>query len=132
MSLNMLKKSAVANGVSYCSPKTNLICKIVERFDTLTVNFDQVLSLDNHMNTPGNKSNSCFHNFYHSHFSLVDAVSKYWYQYEEHHKYLHWQNKIVITLLRYAMINCYHLLLTKKNYEKPLFRKNLAIYFMTQ
>lgn len=92
MTVDNLKKIAKANGVSICSPKHNLVSKIVQRFDTLNGNFDQVLSLENSLKFLSNKSNTCFHDFNLSHFNFIDRVSKYWYQYEEPHRYIHWQN----------------------------------------
>ena len=50
-------------------------------------------------------SESIIHNFYRSHFNLIDLLDRRWNSVEEHHAHRSWKTKFLIIILRYGVIN---------------------------
>lgn len=45
------------------------------------------------------------HDFYKEHFNLVDLADRRWYSVEEHHQHHKWQSKVILSMLRTAVMN---------------------------
>ena len=47
------------------------------------------------------------HVFYKDWFNLVDLVDRRWYSVEEHHQHQSWKTKMIIAMMRFAVINAW-------------------------
>jgi hypothetical protein len=66
------------------------------------------------------------HLFYQSHFNYVDLVDRSWNAVEEHHPNHDWKCKMVLTILRFGMINCWTCAIQKKFTLWKIWREKLA------
>lgn len=72
------------------------------------------------------------HDLYKEYFNLVDLADRRWYSVEEHHRHQKWQCKMVLSMLRTAVANCW-VYASKMEYAEWLdWRVNLYKELMSQ
>jgi len=60
------------------------------------------------------------------HFNWVDMANKAWSQVEEHHQHHSWKRKLLLAMLRYAILNACHAYARKEGLNFPQYRTKLA------
>ena len=65
------------------------------------------------------------HNFYKNNFNLIDINDKAWYSVEECHPNHHWECKMLISIMRDVMLNCWTLFCQTKYMKFKAFRADL-------
>jgi hypothetical protein len=66
------------------------------------------------------------HQLYKSTFNLVDLLDGYWYDVEEHHRNYSWKSKMLLSIMRFFMVNVWAYHLQRDDTEWMDFRKSLA------
>jgi hypothetical protein len=57
------------------------------------------------------------HNFYRAYFNLVDIADRYWNEVEEHHHHQNWKSKVLLMMLRFAVLNLW-VYVTRTEYQE--------------
>jgi hypothetical protein len=110
--------------------KAEIIENIVQRSNTIHQQFSVLDQLKRSIKSDWFRENAVLHEFYRSHFNLIDLVNKRWGSVEEHHHHQQWKTKMILTILQFAVINLWTYG-TKIKWEEWLqFRENAALAFV--
>jgi hypothetical protein len=106
----------------------------MKRVETTHRNFTTVQKVLKYVEKEQFPDPAILHDFYKSYFNLVDLVDRYWYKVQETHGNWKWKSKMLLAIMRMAVINVWSIS-CQGEYEKWLqFRESLAenltkIYF---
>jgi len=78
---------------------------IKERSKIVHEKGNQLETLKNSFSTDNLADPAPLHEFYQDYFNLVDLVDRYWCEVEEHHHHKQGQTKMILAILRNAVIN---------------------------
>ena len=87
--------------------KAELISNIVQRLETVHDHQNDVEQIITEISKPANIDPAPIHDFYRANFNLIDLVDRRWYSTEEHHAHHSWQTKLVLAMLRLAVMNAW-------------------------
>ena len=99
---------------------------ILERVNTLHKKGSELTELIKYVDIKWLSDPAPAQDFYGTFFNFVDLADRYWYQVEDHHHNQHWKCKMLLSILRYAIVNTW-VYATNSNYMNwKDFRKTLA------
>ena len=94
------------------------ISNIVSRSTAIHQQYNHLESLKKSIETQWNPIPAPPHFFYHSHFNLIDLLDRKWNSVEEHHhQNHHWKYKMMLAILRFALLNVW-VYVTKIKFNK--------------
>lgn len=85
--------------------KEGFVNNIATRSETFHQHVHQVDRLQQSLKTDFLADPAPLHDFYKDHFNLVDLADRRWYSVEECHQHHKWQTKVIISMLRTAVMN---------------------------
>ena len=105
MKCDELKELARKWKVKAKGKKANYVDNIAARSLTMNQYFGQLKSLQKSVQTNWNIDPAPIHDHYRTHFNSIDLVDRKWNAVEEHHQNQHWESKMTLTILRFAVLN---------------------------
>jgi hypothetical protein len=106
--------------------KQQYIDNIVKRSETLHRHMSEVEQIQKAILKGSLPDPSPTHNFYRDWFNCVDMSNRRWYSVEECHAHYSWKTKMLLTILRFGIMNLWTSYLSKKFYTFLSFRTELA------
>jgi hypothetical protein len=103
-----------------------IVDNIVKRVATVHRSRTALETLRMRTKTISTPDPAIIHNFYHAYFNLVDIADRYWNEVEEHHHYQNWKSKVLLMILRFAVLNLWVYVARTEYQEWKEFRNKLA------
>lgn len=97
--------------------KEGFVDNIFQRSESVHHHSHQVDAIYRSISSNFIKDPAPLHNFYKEWFNLVDLADKRWYSVEETHAHQRWETKMIIAILRLAVLDCW-VYVTKSRYQK--------------
>lgn len=93
------------NSIHIGTKKEHRITNILKRVETVHKFATDVLKLKKVIQTHWLKDPALTHDFYKSHFNLVDRADRYIGRITDHHPNQRWRSKMLFAILRFATLN---------------------------
>jgi hypothetical protein len=87
--------------------KTHIVDNISMRSATVHQQYGQVESLMKQVQTDSLPIPGPAHDFYRAYFNLIDLADRKWNAVADHHGIWHWRTKMILTILRFAVLNAW-------------------------
>jgi len=81
------------------------IGNIIKRSQTINKSQSLVNTLFTSIKSHYKNDPAPIHSFYRAHFNYIDSIDRRWNRVEEHHPNYVWQNKMILTILRFSVMN---------------------------
>lgn len=85
--------------------KGQFVENIFQRSETLYKKSKDVDKLLHYLQGKFLPNSAPLHNFYKEYFNLVDKANKHWYRVEKHHSHQKWECKLLLAMLRIAVMD---------------------------
>jgi len=121
-----LKEICTKYNISHGKNKAALVNNILMRSNTMNEKEEEYISLQKEIKNTWLLNPAPLHDFYCSQFNLIDLIDKRWNSVEEHHPNHAWKSKMITTILRFAVINCWTYSTKYKFTKWKAWRKELA------
>ena len=105
LSVEQLREICRTYNIKQGKKKEDFVQTISARSATVHTQRSAVEKVLEDIRQPPTPDPSPFHDLYRESFNLVDLLDRRWYSVEEHHGHQSWKGKMILAILRFAMIN---------------------------
>jgi hypothetical protein len=110
------------------SKKQIIINNILQRCKSIHQNASQIEIIAKHIEKNAYSSVPVMHKTYTDYFNLVDLADRYWNNVEQKHQNHNWKSKMILTIIRYQVINMWVYCCHFKYEDWKDFRTNFGIF----
>ena len=111
--------------------KEDYINNIMARVNTVHNKVGEMHQLNNYIKSQYFSTPALLHDFYRSHFNLIDVSDGYWYDVNNSHANHNWKSKMIFNIIKYSIINIW-VYVSKKQWMTWIdFREYLAKELIT-
>lgn len=117
MTVAQLRGICLKENIRCGKKQQEYINNILTRYATVHVNFGKESAVQKIITSKWRPAPSPMHQLYRDFFNLVDLADRKWNSVEEHHGNWNWKSKIILSILRFAVLNAWTYS-TKMNYAE--------------